>query len=136
MPGGGPLLAVLTFGLFGYGLYKLYTAALDLDDDGHRRQGRGQARRARPSAGLAYWFLAFLAAKQLFDGKDGAAEPGQAAGSSGAQQEAAAEVADATGGDTLLVVIGLVILGGRRGPVLSSPTRPSSWTKCRARRRW
>lgn len=108
-PGGGPLLAVLIFGLFGYGLYKLYTAALDLDDDGTDAKGLVK-RIARGVGGLAYWVLAYLAGKQLFGAKDGAAEAGQASGSGGAKQEAATDVAQATGGDTLLVVIGLVIL--------------------------
>jgi hypothetical protein len=109
LPGGGPLLAVLTFGLFGYGLYKIYTATLDFDDDGHDAKGSIK-RISRGFGGLAYWVLAFLAAKQLFGGEDGAAESGRAAGSGGAKQDAAADVAQATGGDTLLVVIGLTIL--------------------------
>jgi hypothetical protein len=109
LPGGGPLLAVLTFGLFGYGLYKLYTAALDLDDEGTDAKGLVK-RIARGVGGLADWMLAFLAAQQLFGSKDQAPEAGQASGSGGAKQEAASDVAAATGGDTLLVVIGLVIL--------------------------
>ena len=110
LPGGGPLLAVLTFGLFGYGLYKLYTAALDLDDDGTDAKGLVK-RAARVVGGLAYWVLAFLAAKQLFSSKSGAAEGGEASGSGGVKQDAASDVASATGGDTLLIVIGLIILG-------------------------
>ena len=109
LPGGGPLLAVLTFGLFGYGLYKLYTAALDLDNDGHEAKGTVK-RIARAAGGLAYWFLAFLAAKQLFDDKKGTVEAGQSSGSGGMQQDAAIDVAAATGGDTLLTLIGLAIL--------------------------
>ena len=109
LPGGGPLLAILMFGLFGYGLYKLYTAGLDLDDDGSDAKGVVK-RAARAVGGLAYWFLSFLAARQLFGAKKDAAEAGQTAGSGGTQQDAAAEVAATTGGDTLLVVIGLGIL--------------------------
>ncbi len=109
LPGGAPLLAALTFGLFGYGLYKLYTAALDLDDDGHDSKGTVK-RAARAAGGLAYWFLAFLAAKQLFGSNPGSAEAGQASGSSGAKQDAATEVGAAAGGDTLLIIIGLAVL--------------------------
>ena len=109
LPGGAPLLAALTFGLFGYGLYKLYTAALDLDGKGSDAKGVVE-RVARGIGGLGYWVLAFLAAKQLF-GTKGAAETGQASGSGGMKQEAATDVSQATGGDTLLVVIGLIILG-------------------------
>ena len=108
LPGGMPLLAVLTFGLFGYGLYKIYTAALDLDNDGTDAKGLVK-RIARGIGGLAYWVLAFLAAKQLFGSGDGA-DGGRATGSGGIKQDAATSVADATGGDTLLVVIGLVVL--------------------------
>ena len=109
LPGGAPLLAALTFGLFGYGLYKLYTAALDLDDKGSDAKGVVE-RVARAIGALGYWVLAFLAAKQLF-GTKSAAETGQASGSGGMKQEAATDVGQATGGDTLLVVIGLIILG-------------------------
>ena len=110
LPGGGPLLAVLTLGLFGYGLYKIYTAALDLDDDGHDAKGVVK-RTARAAGGLAYWMLAFLAGKQLLDSKNASADAGQATGSSGATQEAASGAAGTTGGDTLLVVVGLIVLG-------------------------
>ncbi len=108
LPGGGPLLALLTVGLFGYGLYKLYTAALDLDNEGHDAKGT-VTRIARALGGLAYWFLAFLAAKQLLGDRKGGAEAGQSSGSGGSQQDAAAEVAGAAGGDTLLILIGLAI---------------------------
>ena len=108
LPGGAPLLAALTFGLFGYGLFKLYTAALDLDDKGSDARGLVE-RIAHGLGGLGYWFLAFLAGKQLLGEKE-AAEAGQAAGSGGIKQQAVEGVADATGGDALLVVVGLVIL--------------------------
>ncbi len=109
LPGGGPLLAVLTVGLFGYGLYKLYTAALDLENDGHDSKGTVK-RAARAIGGLTYWFLAFLAAKQLFGSKPSSAEAGQASGSSGSKQEAATEIGAAAGGDILLIIIGLAVL--------------------------
>lgn len=108
LPGGGPLLAVLTVGLFGYGLYKLFTAALDLDDDGGDAKGV-VTRIVRALGGLTYWFLSFLAAKQLFD-TTSAPEAGQSAGSGGAPQDAATQVSETTGGDALLVVIGVGIL--------------------------
>jgi hypothetical protein len=108
LPGGAPLLAALAFGLFGYGLYKLYTAALDLDDKGSDAKGLVE-RVARGIGGLGYWLLAFLAAKQLFGSKE-AAGAGQASGSGGMKQETATDIAQATGGDAVLVAIGLVIL--------------------------
>ena len=119
LPGGGPLLAVLTVGLFGYGLYKLYTAALDLDDDGDRRQGRGQARRARRSAGSAYWVLAFLAAQAIVRrARTARPRPGRRRARAARSRTPRPQVADATGGDTLLVVIGLIILAVAATPIL------------------
>jgi hypothetical protein len=108
LPGGTPLLAALSVGLFGYGLYKLYTAALDLDDKGSDAKGLVE-RIARGIGGLGYWLLAFLAAKQLLGARE-AAETGQAEGSGGLKQEAAAGVAETAGGDALLVLVGLLIL--------------------------
>jgi len=110
LPGGGLLVAVLAVGLFGYGLYKLYTAALDLDNDGHDAKGTIK-RIARAAGGLGYWILAFLAAQQLFGSNKGSAQAGQSSGSGGSKQEAATEVGAAAGGDTLLIVIGLAVLG-------------------------
>ena len=109
LPGGGPLLAILIFGLFGYGLYKLYTAALDLDDEGSDAKGM-VTRVAYAIGGLFYWFLSFLAAQELLGTGSVASEAGQSSGSGGTQQDAATEVAATTGGDTLLVVIGLGVL--------------------------
>jgi hypothetical protein len=110
LPAGKPLLFVLCFGLFGYGLYKVYTAALDFDHDGTGAKAVVK-RIGRAGGGLAYFVLAFLAASQLFGKGDPAPDAGQASGSGGVQQEAAADVAASTGGDTLLTLVGLVILG-------------------------
>ncbi len=109
LPGGAPLLAAVAVGLFGYGLYKIYSAILDLDSEGEDAKGR-IVRAARLIGGLGYWLLAFIAAEQLFKGKDGAAETGQSEGSGGAQQDAASQVSEAAGGDLLLLVIGLAVL--------------------------
>jgi len=109
LPGGAPLLAILALGLFGYGLYKIYSAILDLDNDGDDGKAR-VVRGARLIGGLGYWLLAFIAASQLFKQDDSGADAGEASGSGGAQQEAASNVADAAGGDSLLVVVGLAVL--------------------------
>lgn len=109
LPGGAPLLIAVALGLFGYGLYKVYSAILDLDNKGGDAKG-WVVRGARTLGGLGYWFLAFIAARQLIGGEDGAAEVGQASGSGGAQQEAASQAAEAAGGDLLLVVVGLAVL--------------------------
>ena len=109
LPGGNLLLVALAIGLFSYGAFKIYSAILDLDNQGDAAKGN-VIRGARIAGGLVYLFLAFVAARQLFGDKQGAVEAGQASGSSGAKQEAAAQVADSAGGDTLLVIAGLVIL--------------------------
>lgn len=109
LPGGTPLLAALAVGLFGYGLYKIYSAFFDLDDKGDDTKAKVM-RGARILGGLGYWLLAFIAARQLFKAKDGAVEAGQSEGSGGARQDAAASVSDAAGGDLLLVAVGLAVL--------------------------
>ena len=103
LPGGNILLILLALGLFGYGLFKIYSAVLDLDNEGKEPKGL-VIRGSRVLGGLAYWVLSFIAVQQLTKGRDGAAEGGQASGSGGGEQEAAKEVAQATGGDMLLVL--------------------------------
>ena len=109
LPGGAPLLAAFIIGLFGYGLYKLYTAALDLDGEGSDAKGT-VTRIAYAGAGLAYWTLAILAAVQLFGSEAGASLAGRASGSGGVGQDVAQGVGDVAGGNLLLVVAGLLTL--------------------------
>ncbi|HET9355178.1 MAG TPA: DUF1206 domain-containing protein [Sphingomicrobium sp.] len=109
MPLGSVLLALLALGLFGYGLYKIGAGLADLDGDG--QDGKALAKRGgRVGSGLAYWLLAFIAAKAMLDEGATAAESGQASGSGGAASDAARQVSDTAGGDLLVVAIGLVIL--------------------------
>ena len=108
-PGGAPLLVALAIGLFGYGLYKIYSSLLDLDNRGDDAKAR-TLRGANILGGLAYWGLAFIAVIQLLtDGSQGG-EAGQASGSDGVKQDAANQVAEAAGGDLLLVAIGLAVI--------------------------
>lgn len=109
LPGGNLLLLALAIGLFGYGVFKIFSAVVDLDNHGTQAKGM-VVRGSRLLGGIAYWVLAFIAIKQLTKGSDGAAEAGQAGGSSGGSQDAATQVGDATGGDTLLVLVGLLVL--------------------------
>lgn len=108
LPGGDLMLLLLAAGLFGYGLYKIYSALVDLDDKGSEPKGL-VVRGSRVIGGIGYWVLAYIAARQL-GGQDRAAEAGTTAGSSGAKQEAAQEVAQAAGGELLLILIGLGVL--------------------------
>ena len=107
LPGGNVLLVALAIGLFGYGVFKIFSAIVDLDNQGTKGM---VVRGSRVLGGIAYWVLAFIAVKQLTKGSDGAAEAGQAGGSSGGSQEAATQISEATGGDTLLVLVGLLVL--------------------------
>ncbi len=109
LPLGSALLALVAVGLFGYGLYKIYAAIMDLDCKGDDAKGRAR-RAASAIGGMGYWVLSFIAVRALT--RDGASsgEDGQASGSIGTQQEAAEQVSQATGGDTLLVLIGVLVL--------------------------
>lgn len=97
-PLGVPLLLLLAIGLAGYGVFRLYGAAVDLEP------GDGAAHTARrighAASGLGHLFLAFTAA-QLALG-----EPGGGEGATGA----AGTVLDLPLGDWLLVLIGLGFL--------------------------
>lgn len=108
LPGGDLMLLVLAFGLFGYGLYKIYSAVVDLDDKGSKPKGL-VVRGSRVIGGLGYWVLAFVAARQI-GGQDRAADAGTTTGSEGAKQDAAREVAQAAGGELLLILVGLAVL--------------------------
>ena len=108
-PGGAPLLVALTIGLFGYGLYKIYSSLCDLDGRGSDAKA-WVVRGARIIGGLAYWALSFVAVKQLLTDGD-KSEAGAASGAGGVKQDAANQVAEAAGGDLLLVLIGLAVLG-------------------------
>ena len=108
LPMGSLILAIVTLGLFGYGLFKIITAWSDLDGRGKDAKG-GIVRVGKVLSGLGYWILTFVAGRALLRG--GQAEDGSAAGSPGAQQETATQVAEAPGGDILLIVAGLIALG-------------------------
>ena len=103
------LLAMLAAGLFGYALFKLYAAAIDLDHKGDDNKGR-LIRLGGAIGGLAYIGLGWLALKVLA-GEDGAHSAGRAAGSVGAEQEVATDIAQAPGGDVLLFIGAAVVIG-------------------------
>ena len=103
------LLTVLAAGLFGYALFKLYAAAIDLDHKGDDRKGR-VIRLGGALGGLAYIGLGWFALKVLVDVDDDS-RAGRAAGSSGAEQEVARDLAQVPGGDLLLIVIAVVVIG-------------------------
>ncbi len=103
LPAGTLILVALGLGMFGYGLFRLYEALLDLEGRGDGWGGRF-GRIGRALGGLAYWALALVAARTLWGGAErGAAER--------ATQEAGRQVAASPGGSTTLLLAGIVILG-------------------------
>ncbi len=108
LPASSLLLVLLAAGLFGYALFKLYAAAIDLDYKGDDTRGR-LARIGGAIGGLAYVGLGWFALKVLVGDED--ARPGRAAGSTGPRQEAAADIAQTPGGDWLLMLGAAVVIG-------------------------
>ena len=109
LPGSSVLLPLLAAGLFGYALYKLYAAAVDLDGKGDDGKGK-LTRLASGLGGLGYLGLSWFAVRVL-TGDKGGAQAGQASGSGGSGQETATDVAQAPGGDWLLILAALVVIG-------------------------
>ncbi|MEO7411470.1 MAG: DUF1206 domain-containing protein [Sphingomicrobium sp.] len=108
LPAAPLLLGVLAAGLFGYALFKLYAAAIDLDHQGSDTQGKAR-RIGSALGGLAYVVLGWFALKVMV----GAAESraGRAAGSAGVGQDTATDIAHTPGGDWLLMIAALVVVG-------------------------
>jgi hypothetical protein len=100
LPAAPLLLAFLAAGLFGYALFKLYSAAIDLNHKGDDSKGR-LVRLGSALGGLAYIALAWVALKLLLDKPQ----------SSGGGEGAASEMAKASGGDALLLIAALVVIG-------------------------
>ena len=109
MPLGTVILALLAIGLFGYGLYRVLEGIFDIDHDG--REPKALIKRgAGVASGLAYWVLSFVAVRSMMDDRTSSGEAGQAAGSS-ETEETTRQVSEAAGGDFLLILAGLVIIG-------------------------
>ena len=109
LPAAPVLLAVVAAGLFGYALFKLYSATIDLDHKGDDNKGR-VIRLFGALGGLAYIGLGWFALKVLVD-VDEASRAGRGAGSGGAEQEVASDLAQVPGGHLLLIAIAAVVFG-------------------------
>ena len=103
------LLTMLAAGLFGYALFKLYAAAIDLDHKGDDHKGR-VIRLGGALGGIGYIGLGWLALKVLV-GVDEAHEAGRAAGSVGIGQQVASDIGQAPGGELLLIAGAAVVIG-------------------------
>ena len=109
LPASSLLLVLLAAGLFGYALFKLYAAAIDMDYKGDDTKGR-LARVGGAIGGLAYVGLGWFALEVLLGIEDDS-KAGRAAGSSDAPQDVAVDVAQAPGGDWLLMLGAAVVIG-------------------------
>ncbi|MCY7279770.1 MAG: DUF1206 domain-containing protein [Sphingomonas bacterium] len=109
LPAAPLLLGLLAAGLFGYALFKLYSAAIDLDHKGDDAKG-GLTRIGGALGGLAYIGLGWVALKVLL-GDGGVSKAGQAAGSGGIGQDTVTDVAQAPGGDILLILAAVTVIG-------------------------
>lgn len=101
MPLGTILLVLVGLGLAGWGLYRLYGAAVDIQGKGSDAKGLG-TRGGHALSGIAHLVLCFVALRLAFgDGGGG----GTGGGAQKAQAAATAEQLPM--GDTLIVLIGI-----------------------------
>lgn len=98
VPGGNALMVLLAVGLAAYGLFRLYGAWVDLENDGDDWKGRGK-RFGHVLSGLAHLGIAWAALKLGFGGEGS---------SDGAAGGAAADaVIELPGGWVLVVVVAI-----------------------------
>lgn len=103
LPGGLFLLALTGIGLLGYGIFRLYGAAIDIEGAGDGAKGVIK-RLGHVASGLGHLFLAYQALKAVLEGGDG--------GSSGGGSDAAASmILGFPGGGIVLAFVGLCFLG-------------------------
>lgn len=108
MPAGTILLALVGIGLAGYGIFRLYGAAIDIQGDGSGAKGAGK-RGGHAASGLAHLFLAYYALSSAF-GSDGSGGSG-GGGSGGTEEQAASWLLTLPFGEILLALIGIGFLG-------------------------
>lgn len=102
LPGGGLLLWLLVLGLVGYALWQLIRAALDPEQQGTK--AKGLAKRAGYAiSGVANLGVALFAARL--------ASQGSAARDQNSEQDAVRQVLSWPGGQLLLGLLGLTLLG-------------------------
>jgi len=105
MPLGTPLLLLTAVGLFGYGVFRSYGAAIDIRDDGEDAKGLAK-RIGHAASGIAHLVLGYLAAKIALSG-GGSGSGGSGSGST----ETAQNILSLPGGTVALVIVGLGFFG-------------------------
>lgn len=106
MPAGTILLALVGIGLAGYGIFRLYGAAIDIQGDGSGAKGAGK-RIGHAASGFAHLFLAWYALSHAF-GSGGSS--GGGSGSGGTEEQAASWLLSLPFGEILLALIGIGFL--------------------------
>lgn len=104
MPGGAILLTVMAVGLAGYGVFRLATAALDLENAGDGAKGIA-TRIGQTASGFAHFVFAWIAVT-LATGNGGGGQGGSGEG------EAARTAMTYPGGEALVLVVGIGLLIG------------------------
>ncbi len=105
IPGGKVLLALTGVGLLGYGIFRLYGAAIDIEGWGDGAKGIVQ-RLGHVASGLGHLFLAYVAVKTVLGGGDGGSQSG-----GGGQEQAASMILGFPGGGVVLGFVGLCFIG-------------------------
>ena len=95
LPAGDVILALTAVGLFGYAVFKLYGAAVDLQGDGNDLKGSGK-RIGHAASGITHLVLCYLAV-QIVTGNGGGSGSGDAGDTARALP----------GGSVLLIVVGV-----------------------------
>lgn len=99
-PLGGALLVLMAFGLFGYGLWRLFGGIIDLDDEGRTAYGI-VTRIGLIISGLGHWLLCAGAILILVSGSAGADHQ---------EETAATTAATYPGGLWLIGLVGVIII--------------------------
>lgn len=103
LPGGPVLLGFIAFGLLGYIIWRLVQAVRDTESKGSGAKGIGR-RIGYAASGLLYASLAWFAAQLAWSG--------HADGSSNGQQTLTAKILGWPGGDWIIILVGVAIIGG------------------------
>ena len=104
MPGGQFILALVGVGLLGYGIFRIYGAAIDIEGGGTELKGIAK-RLGHVASGLGHLFLAFVAIKTALG------SGGSSGGSGGGEDQAASMVLGFPGGWIVLALVGLCFIG-------------------------
>ncbi|MBC6697305.1 DUF1206 domain-containing protein [Hymenobacter sp. BT190] len=102
LPGGPVLLGLIAFGLLGYIVWRFTQAVVDTESKGSDAKGLGR-RIGYAGSGLLYASLAWYAAKLAMNGS---ADAG-----SNTQQSLTARVLNWPGGEWIIILIGVAIIG-------------------------